>query len=118
MKVHGDRKRQGMRPVPVILSEQEIDYLVARHYQLTRADDRSIGRAVWSNRENTKRADATQHLAPGVWSGFSVADATSEGVMTADPQSCYVVGPHRRPDFFTQSKRSPLTAQYVRHLSC
>jgi hypothetical protein len=46
MKVHGDRKRQGMRPVPVILSEQEIDYLLARHYQLTRADDRSIGSAV------------------------------------------------------------------------
>ena len=44
--LHRHRKRLGLRPVTVIVSEQEIDFLLARHYELTRADDRSIGRAV------------------------------------------------------------------------
>jgi hypothetical protein len=39
-------RRMGQRPVTVIVSEQEIDFLLARHYELTRADDHSIGRAV------------------------------------------------------------------------
>jgi hypothetical protein len=30
MKVHRDRKRLGLRPVHVLVSEQEIDFLVAR----------------------------------------------------------------------------------------
>ena len=46
MKVHRDRKRLGLRPVTVLVSEQEIDFLLARDYELTRSDDRSIGRAV------------------------------------------------------------------------
>jgi hypothetical protein len=44
--LHRHRKRSGLRPVTVMVSEQEIDFLLARHYELTRADDRSIGRAV------------------------------------------------------------------------
>jgi hypothetical protein len=40
------RQRLGQRPVTVIVSEQEIDFLLARDYELTRSDDRSIGRAV------------------------------------------------------------------------
>jgi hypothetical protein len=32
--------------VTVIVTEQEIDFLLARDYELTRSDDRSIGRAV------------------------------------------------------------------------
>ena len=40
------RRRLGLRPVQILVSEQEIDFLLARHYQLTRTDDRSIGRAV------------------------------------------------------------------------
>jgi hypothetical protein len=32
--------------VTVIVSEQKIDFLLARHYELTCADDCSIGRAV------------------------------------------------------------------------
>ena len=39
-------RRLGLRPVQVLVSEQEIDFLLARHYELTRTDDRSIGRAV------------------------------------------------------------------------
>jgi hypothetical protein len=46
MKLHRRRKRLGLRPVTVMVSEQEIDFLLARHYELTRADDCSIGRAV------------------------------------------------------------------------
>ena len=37
------RRRLGLRPVQVLVSEQEIDFLLARHYELTRTDDRSIG---------------------------------------------------------------------------
>ena len=39
-------RRLGLRPVQVLVSEQDIDLLLARHYELTRSDDRSIGRAV------------------------------------------------------------------------
>jgi hypothetical protein len=39
------RRRLGLRPVQVLVSEREID-LLARHYELTRTDDRSIGRAL------------------------------------------------------------------------
>jgi hypothetical protein len=42
--LHRHRKRLGLRPVTVIVSEQEIDFLLARDYELTRRDDRSIGR--------------------------------------------------------------------------
>jgi hypothetical protein len=44
-KSHAHR-RLGLRPVQVLVSEQDIDLLLARHYELTRTDDRSIGRAV------------------------------------------------------------------------
>ena len=44
--LHRHRKRLGQRPVTVIVSEQEIDFLLVRDYELTRSDDRSIGRAV------------------------------------------------------------------------
>jgi hypothetical protein len=33
MKVHPDRKRLGLRPVHVLVSEQEIDFLMARDYE-------------------------------------------------------------------------------------
>ena len=46
MKLHRDRKRLGLRPVQVLVSEQYIDYLLAKDYELTRTDDRSIGSAV------------------------------------------------------------------------
>ena len=46
MKLHRRRKRLGLRPLQVIASEQDIDYLLARDYQLTRTEDRSIGSAV------------------------------------------------------------------------
>jgi hypothetical protein len=39
-------RRLGLRPVQVLVSEQDIDFLLARHYELTRTDDHSIGRAV------------------------------------------------------------------------
>jgi hypothetical protein len=39
------RKRLGQRPVTVVVSEQVIDFLLAKDYELTR-DNRSIGRAV------------------------------------------------------------------------
>ena len=39
-------RRLGLRPVQVLVSEQDIDFLLARHYELTRADEHSIGRAV------------------------------------------------------------------------
>jgi hypothetical protein len=32
-------RRLGLRPVQVLVSEREIDFLLARHYELTRADD-------------------------------------------------------------------------------
>jgi hypothetical protein len=44
--LHRHRKRLGLRPVTVMVSEQEIDFLLARNYELIRTDDRSIGRAV------------------------------------------------------------------------
>jgi hypothetical protein len=37
---------EGLRPVQVLVSEQDIDYLLAKDYELTRTDDRSIGSAV------------------------------------------------------------------------
>jgi hypothetical protein len=40
------RQRLGLRPVQVLVSEQDIDFLLARHYELTRKDADSIGRAV------------------------------------------------------------------------
>jgi hypothetical protein len=46
MKLHRRRKRLGLRSVTVTVSEQDIDFLLARHYELTRTDDHSIGRAV------------------------------------------------------------------------
>jgi hypothetical protein len=46
MRKSRDRRRLGLRPVQVLVSEQEIDFLLARHYELTRTDDRSIGCAV------------------------------------------------------------------------
>ena len=48
MKAHRGRRRLGLRPVQVIVSEQDIDFLLARDYELTRSDDRSIGSAVSS----------------------------------------------------------------------
>jgi hypothetical protein len=44
--LHRKRKKLGLRTVPVILSQQEIDFLVAHQYELSRQDPRSIGRAV------------------------------------------------------------------------
>ena len=44
--LHRQRKRLGQRPVTVLVSEQEIDYLLASGYQLSRLDAKSIGRAV------------------------------------------------------------------------
>jgi hypothetical protein len=45
--LHRKRKRRGEQPVTVIVSEQDIDFLMARGYLETR-DKRSIGRAVSS----------------------------------------------------------------------
>jgi hypothetical protein len=42
--LHRQRKRMGQRPVTVIVSEQEIDFLLAHDYE--RQDGASIGRAV------------------------------------------------------------------------
>jgi Pyruvate/2-oxoacid:ferredoxin oxidoreductase gamma subunit len=39
-------RRLGLRPVQVLVSEQDIDFLLARHYELIRKDADSIGRAV------------------------------------------------------------------------
>jgi len=44
--LHRQRKRVGQRPVTVIVSEQEIDFLLAHDYELSRKDADSIGRAV------------------------------------------------------------------------
>jgi hypothetical protein len=44
--LHRQRKRVGLRPVTVIVSEQEIDFLLAHDYELSRKDADSIGRAV------------------------------------------------------------------------
>jgi hypothetical protein len=33
MKLHRDRKRLGLRPVMIIVSEQEIDFLLARDHE-------------------------------------------------------------------------------------
>ena len=44
--LHRQRKRVGQRPVTVIVSEQEIDFLLAHAYELSRKDADSIGRAV------------------------------------------------------------------------
>jgi hypothetical protein len=43
---HRHRKRLGLRAVTVIVSEQDIDYLLACGYQLSRVDADSIGKAV------------------------------------------------------------------------
>ena len=39
-------RRLGLRPVQVLVSEQEIDFLLAHDYELSRQDGASIGRAV------------------------------------------------------------------------
>jgi hypothetical protein len=44
--LHRQRKRLGQRPVTVIVSVQEIDFLLAQDYELSRKDGASIGRAV------------------------------------------------------------------------
>jgi hypothetical protein len=44
--LHRQRKRVGLRPVTVIVSEQEIDFLLAHDYELSRKDADWIGRAV------------------------------------------------------------------------
>ena len=41
-----ERRRLGLRPVQVELSEQVIDFLLARKYELERTDNGSIGQAV------------------------------------------------------------------------
>jgi hypothetical protein len=40
------RRRLGLRPVQVLVSEREIDFLLAHDYELSRKDADSIGRAV------------------------------------------------------------------------
>jgi hypothetical protein len=45
-QVHRERRRRGLRPVPVELSQAEIEFLAAREYELSPDDPRSIGRAV------------------------------------------------------------------------
>ena len=40
------RRRLGLRPVQVELSEQAIDFLLARKYELERSDNASIGEAL------------------------------------------------------------------------
>jgi hypothetical protein len=55
--LHRQRKRLGMRSVPVILSEQEIDFLVAQGYELSRKDGASIGRAVSQFLSDSARLD-------------------------------------------------------------
>ena len=42
--LHRQRKPVGQRPVTVIVSEQEIDFLLAHDSQLSRQDGPSIGR--------------------------------------------------------------------------
>ena len=44
--LHRQRKKLGLRAVPVILSQAEIDFLMAHEYELSPSDPRSIGRAV------------------------------------------------------------------------
>ena len=47
--LHQQRKRMGQRPVTVIVSEQEIDFLLAHDYELSQKDaefDRAGGIAV------------------------------------------------------------------------
>ena len=44
--LHRQRKKQGLRAVPVILSQAEIEFLMAHEYELSPSDPRSIGRAV------------------------------------------------------------------------
>jgi len=36
MKLHRDRRRLGQRPVQMLVSEQELDFLLASGYQLSR----------------------------------------------------------------------------------
>jgi hypothetical protein len=44
--LHRKRKKAGRRPVTVVISQQEIDFLRAHEYELSQDDPRSIGRAV------------------------------------------------------------------------
>jgi hypothetical protein len=46
MRKTRQRQRSGRRAVTVIVSEQEIDFLLAHAYELSRKDADSIGRAV------------------------------------------------------------------------
>ena len=41
-----ERRRLGLRPLQVEFSEQVIDFLLARKYELERTDNASIGQAV------------------------------------------------------------------------
>jgi hypothetical protein len=61
--------------VIVLVSEREIDFLLARRYEFTRADDHSIGRAVSaflsdSAFEGTYSEEATQR----VWEASKAGD--------------------------------------------
>ena len=55
MKLHRGRKRLGLRPVQVLVSEQDIDYLLAKDYELTRTD-LPRGAALRSDRTGQRRA--------------------------------------------------------------
>jgi hypothetical protein len=46
MRKTRQRRRSGLRAVTVIVSEQDIDYLMAAGYQLSRETPRTIGKAV------------------------------------------------------------------------
>jgi hypothetical protein len=46
MRKTRQRQRSGLRAVTVIVSDQDIDYLMASGYQLSRTDPLSIGKAV------------------------------------------------------------------------
>ena len=46
MTLHRRRKKLGQRPVTVVVSEQDIDYLLASGYELSRVNPNSIGKAV------------------------------------------------------------------------
>ena len=44
--LHRRRKKLGQRPVTVVVSEQDIDYLLASGYELSWVNPNSIGKAV------------------------------------------------------------------------
>jgi hypothetical protein len=55
------RRRLGLRTVQVELSEQAIDFLLARKYELERTDNASIGRAVSWGRPENEGASVTRY---------------------------------------------------------